>query len=244
MITALFIFCSSIFNQSRSFSQESDNQPKLEIEIIKEIEIPQGYHEGIFISGNDIWVNNGEGGNTWIIDVSTGELKGEIKPIDTFTEGLTIDAFGNYWISDWNAKKLYRAKLESGAFLAENEFSFEPDHPTGVVYAEDNIYLITWTRGMGTVYYITELGTNGLIKRKSRIAGIFEPSQIAWDGRNLWITSWYSARVYKVDRESFEVLCYFVSPVSDTTGIAFQGEYCWLTGTKSNLFEIRILPSS
>jgi hypothetical protein len=68
-----------------------------------------------------------------------------------------------------------------------------------------------------------------------------EPCQLAWDGKYLWMSSWYDRRVYKVDVERMEAIGYFCSPVERTTGIAWDGKYLWLTATHGDLYKIEIL---
>ena len=93
---------------------------------------------------------------------------------------------------------------------------------------------------MGTKFHILEMDADGNKLDKISIQNIQEPSQMAWDGRSLWITSWYRGLVYKVDVEKWECVGAFPSPVSDATGIVWDGEYLWLTGTYSDLYKMKL----
>ena len=75
---------------------------------------------------------------------------------------------------------------------------------------------------------------------KMKIRGIHEPSQLAWDGEHLWISSWYNSKVYKVDVNNFKVLGAFKSPAKETTGITWDGEYLWVTGTHADLYQVKL----
>ncbi|KJJ85777.1 transglutaminase domain-containing protein [Candidatus Omnitrophus magneticus] len=213
---------------------------KIDTDIVRCIKLPDGYHEGLFKEGNKIFINNGENGDTWVLDIDSEKILTFIKSCGTFTEGLTKDSKGRYWVSDWDDLKLYRVSIENNKMKPEFEVSFAPLHPAGVAATDGKIYMLTWKRGIGTEYHLFSLDEEGKILSKIKILGIYEPSQLAWDGKNLWISSWYSRRIYKVDINNLEILGYIVSPVSDTTGIVCDGEFLWVTGTKSDLYQLKI----
>ena len=96
---------------------------------------------------------------------------------------------------------------------------------------------------MGTTYYLLRMGKSGKVLSKNKIKGIHEPSQLTWDGNYLWISSWYSRKIYKVEPGTLSIVGHFSSPVSDTTGIFHDGEYFWVTGTRSDLYKLRVSDS-
>lgn len=211
------------------------------IRVMRKIKVPSGYHEGLYLEGKDIWLANGEKGAIWVIDLATGATIATIEPLSTFTEGITRGADG-YYVTDWDEKKLYKARLSDGRLVATAEVSFEPSHPAGVVWAGKRLFAVTWTRGMGTKFDLVELDAELRILRRYRINRIQEPSQLAWDGKHLWISSWYSRLVYKVDVDAMRILGSFRSPVELTTGIAWDGSFLWLTGTHGDLYQLEIGP--
>jgi glutamine cyclotransferase len=215
-------------------------ETNIPVKVIKRVPLPKGYHEGLLFDGKNIWVNNGEKINTWIVDPETGEVLSEIIPPGTFTEGITVSNDPRYWVTDWDEKKLYRVAIKDNKMESDYEISLEPARPTGVVWTGEKLYVITWTRGMGTRYHLMQLDKNERMFRKMLIKGIHEPSQLAWDGKHLWITSWFSQRVYRVDVDTFRVLGSFRSPAKDTTGIAWDGEYFWITGTYADLYKVKV----
>jgi hypothetical protein len=73
-----------------------------------------------------------------------------------------------------------------------------------------------------------------------RINNIQEPSQMAWDGKNLWVSSWYDRRIYKLDPDTMDIIGYINSPVKKTTGIAWDGAFLWVTGTYSDLYKMEL----
>ncbi|MFH1798222.1 MAG: hypothetical protein ABH844_02600 [Candidatus Omnitrophota bacterium] len=214
---------------------------KIPVRIIKEIILPKAYHEGLYLDGKNIWVSNGRGYDTWVFDTETGKIISKIKPIGSFTEAISSAGDGTFWMTDWNEKKLYRVKIEEGRMEAVDSVSLELARPAGVVWTGEYLYLITWTRGAGgTSYHLLQFDSAGKILRKMRIKHIPEPAHLAWDDKNLWITSWYNQRVYKIDEKTFQVLDSFQSPAAKTTGIAWDGRHFWITGTHANLYQTAV----
>ena len=236
-LVAVFL-AASLNAEDAKIGKAKEYHKEIPVRVIKEVPLPKGYHEGLYLEGKNIWVNNGKNGNTWIVNLETGKVIKEIKPIGTFTEGITSAGDGSFWVTDWDTKKLYRADLEGDQLVEEYAVSMDPAHPAGVVAAGDKVYVIIWTRGMGTKYHILEYDTHGNRMRKLHIKGIHEPSQLAWDGKDLWITSWYTRLVYRLDISTFEITGSFKSPAPDTTGIVWDGKTFWITGTHVGLYQV------
>ena len=234
------LFTLNCFAESGPITKADSYQKNIPVKLLKKIPLPEGYHEGLFYDGSNIWVNNGEKGNTWVVDITSGEVISEIEPVGTFTEGLTKTPEGDYWLTDWDAKKVYHVEIIGNSMKPVFELSVAPAHPTGIVWNGNSLHLITWTRGMGTKYHLIQMDKEGKILRKNQIKGISEPSQLAWDGKNLWISSWYNQRVYRVDVSIFQITGYFRSPAKKTTGIVWDGEHLWVTGTKADLYMLKI----
>ncbi len=225
-----------------AFVKKSETYSRnIPIRVIRQIEIQEGYHEGLFIQDGEIWVNNGRGGNTWVIELSSGKKVREITSIATFTEGTTRGPDGKYVITDWDSKMLYTAEVEDDSMKVISEISFDPSHPTGVVWTGESFYMITWLRGFGTKYGLVQMDKNLNIVKSYRVKHIVEPSQIAWDGKFLWITSWFDSRVFKIDVASMTIIGSFRFPGKAATGIAWDGRALWVTGTRSDLYQIEVL---
>ncbi|MFC1548324.1 YncE family protein [Candidatus Omnitrophota bacterium] len=226
--------------KEESLKKAKNYENKIPIRVIKKIALPKGYHEDLYYDGRYIWVANGMGIETWLVDPNTGTLVSEVYPIGSFTEGIAAAGKGELWLTDWEDMKLYKVAMDGTNMVKKKEISFAPSHPVGVVRVRDNIYVIIWTRGMGTKYHLLHLDEDGDILRKLRIKRIHEPAHLAWDGKYLWITSWYNRRVYKVDPKTFTIVGHFKSPAKKTTGITWDGQNLWLTGTDVGLFQIEV----
>ena len=237
-----YAFCESEMPEDTAGIKAEDYEIAISMKVIRKIELPKGYHEGLLLQDGNIWVNNGEGGPTWVVDLGSGEIVSEIKPVATFSEGITAGPNGKYWITDWDTKKLYSVSIDDNIMKAESEIVFDSSHPAGVVWNGEYLYVVTWTRGMGTQYHLLKIDKEGNILSKARIENIPEPSQLAWDGKDLWISSWFDRRIYRINTETLEITGYFRSKVKSTTGIAWDGEYFWVTGTKADLYQIEITP--
>ena len=227
--------------QKAAAAQPAGKLEAIPVKVLKKISLPKGYHEGLYFDGKNIWVNNGKKGKTWVVDPGSGAVLSEIAPVATFTEGLTRKKDGDYFVTDWDTMKLYRSRVEDGRMVADSEvYSFAPAHPTGVVWTGAHLFVITWTRGAGTQFHLLQMEETGRLLRKMRIKWMQEPAHLAWDGKYLWITSWYSRLVYKIDIGAWKIIGCFRSPVSDATGIAWDGQYLWLTGTSGDLYQLQV----
>lgn len=212
----------------------------ISVKVSKRIRLPKSYHEGLFLDGKNIWVANGKGGNIWVVDRQKGAILSEIKPISTFTEGITLMPDNTLCVTDWDEKKVYRAVFDGVSIKPVSEFSVAPAHPAGVVWTGSALYVITWTRGMGTRFDILKMTDSLALVDTISIQTVQEPAHMAWDGKNLWISSWYNKMAYRVDVNEWRITGVFHSPVSDTTGIVWDKDSFWVTGTHGDLYQLKL----
>lgn len=219
----------------------SKDYGQIKAKAITKIKIPKWYHEGLYLDGKDLWVNNGKMGDTWVVDTQTGKIIRKIKPVSTFTEGVAQKDKDTFFATDWDTKKVYISKLEGDNMCALSEKSVEPAHPAGVAWNGSNLFVVTWTRSMaGTRFHLIKMDADMNILSAAEIIKILEPAHLAWDGKYMWISCWYSRRIYKVDVENLEILGYLKSPAAKTTGIAWDGKYLWVTGTHDGLYKMEL----
>jgi DNA-binding beta-propeller fold protein YncE len=212
---------------------------KTACKISARFKLPRWYHEGLYFDGKDIWVNNGEKGKTWVVDPSNGAIVRELEPAGTFTEAVTSRENGKYIVTDWDSKKIYTARIENSRMEPEDEVSVAPAHPAGAIWNGTSLFVITWTRGpAGTKFHLLKMDDKFNILSSRAITNISEPSQLAWDGKNLWVSSWYTRSIYMIDERTLEILGTIHSPAKKTTGIVWVGRYLWVTGTYSDLYKM------
>lgn len=216
-------------------------RPFFETRKIRHIELPKGYHEGLFLNSGEILVCNGENINIWGVDLRDGEVKYEIEPSGKFTESISKLSDGKFIISDWAERILYSATIKDGKADKESEIFRSDGHLAGCLAVEGSIYFIQWERGVsGTKYNLIKASEKGEILEKIRIGHIPEPSQLCWDGKSLWITSWFDRHVYKINLNTYQIEGYFSSKLEKTTGIAWDGKYFWITGTHEDLYQVEV----
>lgn len=216
-------------------------QAKIKTKVIKKLKLPKGYHEGLFWDNGKLLLANGEGGKIWVIDPADGKVTSEITPLGKFAEGITSAGDGTYWYTDWDSRKIYRVKIANGGMDSVYDISLDDARPAGVAWTGKKLFMITWTRSVtGTKYHLLEMNGNEKLFRKMEIKRIHEPAHMTWDGKNLWLTSWFSQLVYKIDIDTYKVVGSFKSPAAESTGIAWDGKSFWITGTSADLYQVDI----
>lgn len=209
--------------------------------LVRKLAIRRGYHEGLYYDGKSIWVCNGECGKAWIVDISDGRVLSEIEPVGDFIEALSAGPDGTFYTTEWYKKSVYRVRIEKDKLVVIDERSIDPSHPAGAVWNGEKLFVVTWDRGvLGTKFGIMEMDRDLNILRKISIKTVQEACQLAWDGKFLWMTSWYDRRVYKIDVHKWEILGYFCSGLDRTTGVAWDGRYLWLTATRGDLYQMEV----
>jgi len=237
IIVLSLVFISSAESQTLKKAKDC---LQIEARVVKTISLPKLWHEGLFPDGKDIWVCNGKGGKMWVVNTESSTITSEITPVAGFTEAIVKGPGDIYFVTDWEEKKLYKVKIENGKMVAQSELSFAPAHPAGLALVGSRIFVVTWRRGLGTKFSILEIDDGMQILQNVKIDYIQEPAHIAWDGNNLWMTSWFYRRVYKIDLTKMQIIAQFTSPIDKTTGIMWDGKNLWLTGTYSDLYQLEL----
>ena len=242
-IATIIILAVLVIQQDADASvlKKSADYSGINVKITKRIPIPRWYHEGLLINGDSVWVANGRDGNVWVVDSVSGKITSEISPPAGFTEAIVKTKDNKYLVTDWDDKKLYETSLKDDKLIIERTlFDFSPSHPAGLVYTNDSLLAIVWTRGLGTKFEIIKLDKEFKLLERIEIKDIQEPAHMAWDGKYLWITGWYNRRVYKVDAGSWKMVASFRAPLNKVTGIVWDEKYLWVTGTYADLYQLSV----
>ena len=240
VLLSIWSIASATAQESEVILQRSPNFKDYDSQVVKKIPIPKGYHEALLVEGADIWVTNGKGLKTWVVDKASGSMKNELAGVAGFTEGITRMPDGTYMTADWQEKKIYRVRVMENRMFPIAEKSVAPAFPAGVLWNGSRLYVVTWTRGMGTKFNILEMDEKFDVIRRISVPHIQEPAHLAWDGRYIWISSWYSKTAYKINPQNWMIIGQVRSPISRATGIAWDGRYLWLTGTYSDLYQLQV----
>lgn len=238
-VIILLLIATSAFAETRVLKLSKDYK-KVNARVIKHIKLPKWYHEGLYLNGRDMWISNGNKGKIWVVDILSGSVKSEIMPIGSFTEAVTGMPGGGYFVTDWDAKKLYRADLDNNKLIARSEVSLAPAHPAGAIWTGSRLFVVTWKRGLGTKFNILEMDEDANIINKIMVRRMQEPAHLAWDGKSLWVTSWFNSLVYEIDVNKWEIIRSFRSPAPKATGIAWDGKSLWITGTYADLYQVEV----
>jgi len=235
-LTGIFAHNSYVYGADIKLKRSADFK-EIEAAVIKKTPIPRWYHEGLFYDGKNMYVANGECGMVWVLDPETGKVLSELEGPGKFTESIIGTGNGKFLLTDWDDEKLYLVSISDKKIFIEKElFSFSPAHPAGVVLAGEKLFVITWTRGFGTKFHILEFDKDLNFIGRVIIKDIMDPAHMAWDGKDLWITSWFSKTVFRVNIDTWEVTGSFPSPAEKATGVAWDGQRLWITGTYDDLY--------
>ncbi|MFA6142294.1 MAG: hypothetical protein WC738_03260 [Candidatus Omnitrophota bacterium] len=241
IIYVIMIFSlAAVSSAEAQILKKAKDYRRIEAKVVKAIPLPKLWHEGLFQNGGDIWVCNGKGGKVWVVNAESGAITSEIMPVAGFTEAIAKGPDDTYFVTDWDAKKLYKVKIENSKMIAQSELSLALAHPAGLALVGSRIFVVTWTRGLGTKFNLLEIDEEMQILQNIRIDYIQEPAHIAWDGKNLWMTSWFYRRVYKIDLAEIQITAELTSPIDKTTGIMWDGKHLWLTGTHNGLYQLEL----
>jgi len=119
--------------------------------------------------------------------------------------------------------------------------------------------MITLRKLLLVAFMVVALVSTHLVSTVSAIPAVKEfdspgefPTGLTWDGEYLWVTSFISERIYKVDPDDGRVIESFSSPDSDPEGLAWDGNYIWHVdggnayelGEEAELYIYKIDPQS
>ena len=204
---------------------------------VKEFDSPSSFPTGLTWDGQYLWVCDYNSEMIYAIDPVDGRV---IKSFDTpghDPEGLAWD--GSYiWHvdgadADTNGpvEKLYIYKIDPTT--GQSTRMFEAPHPgyNAEDLEWDGQYL--WyidggnegkDEGTSTIFKV-DPNTGAVIKSFS--APSSDPSGLAWDGTNLWVTDYRQAIIYRINADDGKVIDKITAPSDYPGGLAWDGRYLW-----------------
>ena len=152
-------------------------------------------------------------------DLTTGLQVFSVNLGATFLNGITHDNSGNLFVTDFNAKKIYRIKIATQAFnvFAQNLTQY----PNGIIYDEpsNSLVFVNW-------------GTSAKIKRcsllDSTVTTILTTSYTNIDGiarksnGDFYISTWGTNSVYKYNNDFTTTPTLIVSGLSSPADIYYN----------------------
>ena len=157
-------------------------------------------------------------------------------------EGLAWDGT-HLWSADWETRRIYRHQVSDTALTVDFFFDApRPEtstRPVGLTWDGSALWLTTWYPGM--LYRLDPATGAVLVSRRVEdlyprdpepISYSYAPEDLAWDGTHLWVTDWYTPKIFRIEPTTFEVASTTPSPARGSVGLAFHRGYLWNGSTE------------
>ena len=230
LFITLFLFVSSSYSQSRSWS------------ILQSWDIP-GKASGLAWDGTYLYfgIYGSDGDHFYRFDPSNGTYQQQfIIPTIDDCYGMTWDGSSLWIINQVSPPSAPAEATEidlSGNILSTFQL---PDHyMSGIAYDNGNYWVGTYYPDPGTVYEVTGSG--------NVLSQFTPPEEQIWDicmhGNNLWMVDYNANMIYKTD-QSGSVLESHPSENIKPSGIVYDGTYIWYVdgqiSTPSKLYKVSL----
>jgi len=205
---------------------------------------PDGQKIGFSAWGN-LYVMNADGSNRIILlsNPSTySPLFGSFSPDgskivffnDPSYQNLNFDIYvmnsnGTNIVNVTNNSSLNNQGATWSPILSTSSITLTGRLIRGLAYEPDVLWVIHSDYSVGNVVKISKINpNNGQI--------LSESGSLSWNGRGitigdgaLWVADALSDVIRKVDKSNFNLLAFFNTPGSEPNGLAFDGNYLWLS---------------
>jgi len=224
-----------------------------DIVVSDRMDAPGPQPEGLASDGTHLWVADFITARLYRIDTETKTVVQEYVAPGPRPEGLTWDG-SRLWCADWTNKKIYRLEVGETTLVVDREFPVPAEagdaKPVGLAWDGEALWLTTWTPYY--LFRVDPISGQALVTRMLQApaeplyptAGP-APEDLAWDGTHLWITDWYTRKVYRVDPVTLTVTETRDSGGPRSVGLAFHKGYLWngdtgSTGVDPALYQLDI----
>jgi sugar lactone lactonase YvrE len=150
-------------------------------------------------------------------------------------EGLAWDGT-HLWSADWETRKIYRhAVTDSGITVVGFFDAPRPEsgtRPVGLTWDGSALWLTTWYPVM--LYRLDPM--DGAVLYSRSVVGLYAlppfptsyaPEDLAWDGSHLWLTDWFTPRIFELDPTTLAVLDSLDCPGHASVGLTFHQGHLW-----------------
>ncbi|MFH0813189.1 MAG: hypothetical protein V2A69_10200, partial [Pseudomonadota bacterium] len=210
---------------------------------------PDDDTKGLAWDGNNMWVCEGNHAFSVIfkMNIETGECLDYFFSPGPNPQGLAYD--GTYlWNLDQADHKIYKIDPTTKAVVGSvsTPTSNQDDFYTGLAWDGQNLWVAGFTMAMNPETFLYEFSDPAVYKMSLVTAPSLTetattsltiplgenqavPLGLAHDGDNLWISSYNSDQIWKLDPESRTIAENGIqSPDSGTYGVTWDGLYLWV----------------
>ena len=209
---------------------------------LERIPSPGPQPEGIASDGTHLYVADFIDGTISRADPAAPAGAVDFPSPGPHPEGLAWDG-SHLWSADWETGRIYRHQVSDTALTVD--FFFDAPgaeagtHPVGLTWDGASLWLTTWSPFM---LYRLDPAT-GAVLGSRRVEGLYPrdpapvsfsyaPEDLAWDGTHLWITDWYTPKLFRIDPTTFEVVSTLPAPARGSVGLTFHRGYLWNGSTE------------
>jgi sugar lactone lactonase YvrE len=221
-------------------------------EVLRRLDAPGPQPEGLASDGVDLWVADYQSGLLYEMETGTGTVLRTFEAPGPRPEGLAWDG-SHLWCADWDSRRVYRLAVGESTLTVDRELPVpapaENGHPVGLAWDGSALWLTTWQP-----FYLLRLDpvTGTVLRSRNlqdapplyppRVPGSLAPEDLAWYGGQLWITDWYTWKIYRVDPESLLVTETYDAGATASVGLTFHGGRLWNgdTDAPASLFELDV----
>lgn len=217
------------------------------------LDAPGPQPEGLASDGEHLWVGDFQTGLIYRVDTDRPESTTAFASPGHRVEGLAWDGT-HLWSADYETKLIYRLEVTDTALVVTRTLTPPgTGKPVGLAWDGEALWLTTWTPFY--LYRVDPVTGQALVTRMIQApaeplyptAGVGRyPEDLAWDGEALWITDWYTGKVYRIDPQTLTHLETREAGGDRSLGLAFHQGYLWNgdTAAPTSLYRLDITTST
>ncbi len=211
------------------------------------LDAPGPQPERLASDGTHLWVGDYITGLIYRVDPARPESTRAYASPGPHVEGLTWDGT-HLWSADWSTGLIYRLAVGDTVLAVTRSFAAPgAGDPVGLAWDGEALWLTTWNPPI--LYRLDPAAGAVLVEQPVKWDGgslypahAFFPEDLAWDGEALWMTDWWTRKVYRINPDTFELLDTRDAGGNRSLGLAFHKGYLWNgdTETPPSLFRLDV----
>ncbi len=155
----------------------------------------------------------------------TGDIIQIIVLPEGNNQGLTWD--GDYiWCSLTGWELIYKLDPDNGTVI--DSFPSPGNYPEGLAWDGAHLYVCDNGGGNLNPDFLYKMDPdNGSVVSTLPLDNVGWPHGITWDGQNIWMNSFSSDSIFKINQETGQVLHAIPAPGAASIGLTWDGQYLW-----------------